>query len=117
MAYGVSWLGLMSGSSAQLSLQVGTIRIKSQFSPALHFLIALACFLSFVFFSSVVFAGVPRTIHYQGKLTGSDGSPIVGEHTVTLRLYDAASGGTLLWQEQHDLSLVRADSGIFSVVL
>src|SRR3989338_8765359 len=66
---------------------------------------------------AVVEAGVPRTIHYQGKLTEPDGSPITGDHTVTLRLYDAATGWTTLWEEAHQLSLVRDDNGVFSVVL
>lgn len=66
---------------------------------------------------AVAQADVPRTIHYQGKLTEPDGSPLTGDHTVTLRLYDAATGGTALWEEQHQLSLVRDDNGIFSVVL
>ncbi len=62
-------------------------------------------------------ATVPRTIHYQGKLTEPDGSPLVGEHTVTLRLYDAATAGTKLWEEQHTITLDRTDNGIFSVTL
>ena len=66
---------------------------------------------------SVVYAAVPRTIHYQGKLTDSTGTPLVGDHTVIVRLYDAATGGTKLWDEQHTLSLPRSDNGIFSVVL
>ena len=66
---------------------------------------------------AVAEAAVPRTIHYQGKLTEPDGSPITGDHTVTLRLYDAATGGTKLWEEAHQLSLVRDDNGVFSVVL
>ena len=66
---------------------------------------------------AAVWASVPRTIHYQGKLTEPDGSPITGDHTVTLRLYDAATGGTRLWEEAHQLSLVKDDNGVFSVVL
>jgi hypothetical protein len=62
-------------------------------------------------------ADVPRAIHYQGKLTEPDGTPLVGEHAVTIRLYGAASGGEELWQERHTISLIRSDSGVFSVIL
>lgn len=68
-------------------------------------------------FCGVVYAAVPRTIQYQGKLTEPDGTPLVGQRTVTLRLYDSATAGTTLWEEAHTIDLARADSGIFSVVL
>ncbi len=62
-------------------------------------------------------ADVPRTIQYQAKLTELDGSPLVGQHTVTLRLYEAPTGGTALWEEQHTITLVPGDNGTFSVTL
>jgi hypothetical protein len=65
----------------------------------------------------VVYADVPRTIHYQGKLTEPDGTPLVGEHDVTIRFYGAASEGEELWQERHTITLARSDSGVFSVTL
>src|SRR3989338_5255465 len=66
---------------------------------------------------SLAYADVPRTIHYQGKLAEADGTPLTGDISVTLRLYDAATAGTLLWEESHGLALVRDDQGIFSVTL
>ena len=66
---------------------------------------------------SVAEAAIPRNIHYQGKLTEPGGSALIGDHTVTLRLYDAATSGTQLWQETHTIHLERADNGVFSVVL
>ncbi|MBI3996561.1 MAG: hypothetical protein HY352_02770 [Candidatus Omnitrophica bacterium] len=65
----------------------------------------------------IVCGEVPRTIHYQGKLTETNGSPLVGDHAVTVRLYGAATGGVALWQETHQISLKREDNGIFAVVL
>lgn len=62
-------------------------------------------------------ADVPRTIHYQGRLTDHDGTPLVGEHTLTLRLYDAAEAGTRLWEEAHPVAFERDDRGIFSLLL
>ncbi len=67
--------------------------------------------------TSHCFADVPRMIHYQGRLTEPDGTPLAGSHTVTLRLYDAATGGVKLWEEPHELNLPRADNGIFAVTL
>lgn len=65
----------------------------------------------------IVCGEVPRTIHYQGKLTEADGSPLVGDHTVTVRLYRVSTGGLTLWQETHQISLTREDNGVFAVVL
>jgi len=67
---------------------------------------------------STAWAAVPRTISYQGKLTEADGTPVPpGEHVATFRLYDAATGGTKLWEEQHTITLTPTDNGVFSVVL
>ena len=67
--------------------------------------------------SGTAWAGVPRTIAYQGKLTETSGAPLAGEHVVTLRLYDAATAGAKLWEEQHTISLTALDNGVFSLVL
>jgi hypothetical protein len=74
----------------------------------------VACCLSLV---TVAWAAIPRTIHYQGKLTEPDGTPITGTHAVTFRLYDSLTGGTKLWEEQHELQLAPDDNGIFSIIL
>jgi len=65
----------------------------------------------------VATAEVPRKIHYQGRLTDPAGQPLSGAHTVTLRIYEAATGGAALWEEQHTLALSELDNGVFSVVL
>src|SRR3989338_3681512 len=62
-------------------------------------------------------ADVPRTIHYQGKLAEADGTPLTGDISVTLRLYDTATAGPLLWEASPGLALVRDDQGLFSVTL
>ncbi|MBI2104496.1 MAG: hypothetical protein HYT90_02785 [Candidatus Omnitrophica bacterium] len=66
---------------------------------------------------ATAWAGVPRTIAYQGKLTESNGAPLTGEHALTLRLYDAAAAGAKLWEEQHTITLTALDNGVFSLVL
>lgn len=66
---------------------------------------------------AVAGAEVPRKIHYQGRLTDPAGQPLVGAHTVTLRIYDAETGGAALWEEQHGLTFAQLDNGVFSVIL
>src|SRR5580765_7558881 len=63
-------------------------------------------------------AGLPQTLNYQGRLTLSGGTPVADSsgNTAVFRLYDAASGGTLLWTETWNGS-VATKSGLFNVVL
>ena len=60
-------------------------------------------------------ADVPHLIAYQGRLTDSQGTPREGSYSVTFRIYNAESGGTLRWQETH--SNVTVTSGIFDILL
>jgi hypothetical protein len=62
-------------------------------------------------------ADVPQLIAYQGRLTEDNGQPLIGEHTINFRLYDAEQGGARLWEEGHRLALASRDNGVFSVVL
>jgi len=63
----------------------------------------------------VVFADIPRTINYQGKITDPGGVAIDGATNVEFRLFDVASGGAALWSESHTgVSVVK---GLFDVVL
>ncbi|PIW67395.1 MAG: hypothetical protein COW10_05870, partial [Candidatus Omnitrophica bacterium CG12_big_fil_rev_8_21_14_0_65_42_8] len=39
-------------------------------------------------------AAVPRYINYQGKLTDAEDNPVTGDVSITIRIYDAATGGT-----------------------
>src|SRR3989338_4997845 len=65
--------------------------------------------------SSVVFADVPHLIRYQGTAVDVQGVPLEGPYTLTFRLYEAASGGTKVWEEtQPDVPLAQ---GHFSVLL
>ena len=58
---------------------------------------------------------VPKLINFQGRLNGSDGSALTGQHDIIFTLYDAANGGNVLWTEAHQG--VALDNGLFSVVL
>ena len=60
-------------------------------------------------------AQIPRTLTYQGVLTNADGTPVAdGTVALTFRLFDVAEGGTGLWEEVRQVSVVK---GIFNVVL
>jgi hypothetical protein len=60
-------------------------------------------------------AQIPRTLSYQGILSDTLGTPKPdGTYAITFRLYDAPSGGTLLWAETQSLQVKR---GLFSAVL
>ncbi|HBQ38782.1 MAG TPA: hypothetical protein DD714_07325, partial [Candidatus Omnitrophica bacterium] len=66
----------------------------------------------------MAYAEVPQYISYQGKLMDATGDKAVtGSITMTFRLYDASTGGTELWKEEHSISLAEADKGLFNVVL
>ncbi|MBI4340858.1 MAG: hypothetical protein HY598_01085, partial [Candidatus Omnitrophica bacterium] len=56
-------------------------------------------------------------INYQGRLTDTGSKAITGTYILTFRLYDAATSGTKLWQEEQTITLSEADNGVFNVVL
>jgi len=58
-------------------------------------------------------AQVPRTINYQGRMNGPDG-PLEGTRTMTLKLYAAATGGTVLFAETQTVTF---RNGIFTVAI
>ena len=60
-------------------------------------------------------AQVPHLIRYQGQAVDSRGVPLEGPYTLTFRLYDAESAGTIVWQEQQ--ANVPLNEGHFSVLL
>lgn len=58
------------------------------------------------------------TIAYQGRLADSAGAPLTGTYNMIFRLYDAASAGTPLWEEQWTgPNSVRVSDGLFNVML
>ena len=63
----------------------------------------VATLLSFVFAAPVTAfsQAVPTTLTFQGRLAKPGGTPVadVASQSLTFRLYDAASGGTLLWSQ------------------
>ena len=66
-------------------------------------------------FQTYLFA-VPITINYQGYLTDDKGIPLNDTSiTITFRLYDAKTNGTILWTEFHDN--VPINNGQLSIML
>ncbi len=62
--------------------------------------------------------GPPATVDYQGMLKGPDGNPLGNtaptNYEVQFRLYDAQTGGTVIWAEKQ---IVTVSGGLFSVRL
>jgi hypothetical protein len=62
-----------------------------------------------------LFADIPKTLNYQGRLMNTVGQPVIdGDYSVTFRLYTAASGGTMVWEEAQS---VQSTNGYFNAVL
>ncbi|MGB4978070.1 MAG: hypothetical protein WBR35_15170, partial [Anaerolineae bacterium] len=58
------------------------------------------------------------TIAYQGRLADAGGSPLTGAYSIIFRLYNAASGGVPLWEEQWTgQNGVQVSDGLFNVML
>ena len=57
---------------------------------------------------------VPMQLSQQGRLVDSSGVAAAGNHNLTFRLYNASTGGTLLWNETVSTNFTN---GYYSVVL
>ena len=69
----------------------------------------------FLIFCSSVWADIPKQINFQGILKDSLGAPYPdGNYSITFRIYDAASGGNILWQEGQ---LIAISGGLFTHIL
>ena len=77
--------------------------------------ISLMLLLLVVVFTFQAFAAVPDQINYQGKLTDDEGAPLPKlSYVLTFQVFDAASGGSLLWAENQTVSVA---GGIYNVTL
>ena len=69
----------------------------------------------FLIFCSSVWADIPKQINFQGILKDSVGNPYPdGNYSITFRIYDAAGGGNILWQEGQ---LIAISGGLFTHLL
>ncbi|MFH0827567.1 MAG: hypothetical protein V1919_00195, partial [Candidatus Omnitrophota bacterium] len=62
-----------------------------------------------------LYAAVPHLINYQGRLTDTSNAPLNGSYSITFRIFDAETAGTMLWEETQASVVVQ--KGIFSVLL
>ncbi len=60
-------------------------------------------------------ATVAGKINYQGRLTDPGGAPLTGTFPMRFQIYDASSGGTLLWDS--NVINVDVEHGLFNVKL
>ena len=58
---------------------------------------------------------VPHLINYQGRLTDKSGKPLEGSYSITFRIYDSETAGSLLWEETYSGAVIQ--KGVFSVLL
>ncbi|MEW5767366.1 MAG: hypothetical protein AB1797_07025, partial [bacterium] len=58
---------------------------------------------------------VPQLMNYQGRLANASGTPVPDDsYTITLRIYNVATGGAALWAETQN---VVTQDGLFSIIL
>lgn len=76
--------------------------------------LALACAALLPFLPAELSAGAPLKIGFQGRLDES-GVPAEGSKTFVFKLYDAVSGGTLVWTG--DSQSVTLANGVFNATL
>ena len=86
--------------------------------PGLTLLVALFAFPV----TAHAVQSVPYKMNFQGRLNDASGNPVApGNYNMKFRIYDAASGGTLLWSEQRANSastgVTVTNGGLFSVQL
>ena len=56
------------------------------------------------------------TVNYQGRLADSSGDPLSGTYGMSFALYDASTGGNLVWGPESHIAVPMSD-GLFSVGL
>lgn len=70
---------------------------------------------AFIVLTCMAVAQVPSLVSYQGRLDDSAGDPVAdGSYSVVFTVYDAGSGGNVLWSETQSVTTVN---GLFSVLL
>ena len=78
------------------------------------FRVSFLVLIGIICFVSLVYADVPRVINYQGRFTDNDDNPLTGNYLVTFRFYEVGTGGEMLWEEGHILTMAN---GVFNALL
>jgi len=79
------------------------------------FLVISVVMVASILSAAYISAAVPHLIRFQGKVTDTAGAPLNGAYNITFRIYNAETGGALLWSETQ--SAVPVNNGIFTVLL
>ena len=68
-----------------------------------------------LFAANLVFAEVPKSMNYQGRLTDSGGEALDTTVSMEFVIYDDSTGDNSKWSETH--SAVTVTGGLFNVIL
>ncbi|MDE1977133.1 MAG: hypothetical protein KGI84_07740 [Elusimicrobia bacterium] len=74
----------------------------------------LTAALSCAMLAATAMAAFPSAINFQGRLTDASGNPITGTESIQFSIWNAATGGSQLWNETQS---VTVSSGIYNVAL
>ncbi len=81
----------------------------------IHSVLAVACVLFLLICAQTGQGQIPTTISYQGVLSDVAGNPVAdGNYSLTLKLYQASSGGSAVWTEVQNVTTAK---GVFNVLL
>jgi hypothetical protein len=72
---------------------------------------AFVILFTYLITASIVFAGVPLLINYQGYLTEEDGSPTEGPQLIKFKIYGSESGDDSLWSS--GFQTLSVENGLF----
>lgn len=97
---------------ASAAIIISARRIDIRFDARRKIKAAAVVFV-FLFLAAPALA-IPQLINLQGKLTDENNLLLSGQYNFDFRLYDAASGGTLEWNESKALNVTN---GVFSTLL
>ncbi len=73
-------------------------------------------FVILLLLSAAALAAPPKSLTLQGKLTNGAGTSQQGTFNFTFRIYDAATGGTNLW-EMANYNITTDANGVYDVIL
>ncbi len=75
------------------------------------FIILFAFFL----FINLSYSQIPQTISWQGIIEDNEGNNLTGNHNITVKLFEVATGGNQIWTELH--TAVDVENGLVNLSL